>query len=100
MLKAERQGLYLGKTVQVVPHVTNRIIKWIEDVAQLAIGSPAQQPEIVLIEVGGTIGDIESMSYYEALRQMIHQKPDNFCLLFLTFVPSISANNEQKTKIA
>jgi CTP synthase len=53
-----------------------------------------------LIEVGGTIGDIESMSYYEAIRQMIHKKPDNFCLVFLTYVPSISASGEQKTKIA
>jgi CTP synthase len=76
VLNAERQGLYLGKTVQVVPHVTNRIIKWIEDVANVSADPKNKdKPEIVLIEVGGTVGDIESiineslgMSYYEAIR--------------------------------
>lgn len=66
VLKAERKGLYLGKTVQVVPHVTNRIIQWIEDVSQIKIDG--KRPDIILIEVGGTVGDIESMAYYEAIR--------------------------------
>jgi CTP synthase len=54
----------------------------------------------MLIEVGGTVGDIESMAYYEAIRQMIHSNPKNYCLVFLTYVPNIIASGEQKTKIA
>lgn len=54
----------------------------------------------MLIEVGGTVGDIESMAYYEALRQMILTNPTNFCTVFLTFVPTIHSSGEQKTKIA
>lgn len=53
----------------MVPHVTNRIIQWIEDVSMLSADpNDSRKPEIVLIEVGGTVGDIESMSYYEAIR--------------------------------
>jgi CTP synthase len=74
VLKAERQGHYLGKTVQVVPHVTNRVIQWIEDVSKIPVMDNLP-PEIMLIEVGGTVGDIESMAYYEALRQMIRMNP-------------------------
>ncbi len=98
MLRAERKGHYLGKTVQVVPHVTNRVIQWIEDVAQQRV--KGRRPDVMLIEVGGTVGDIESMAYYEAIRQMIHSNPKNYCLVFLTYVPNVSASGEQKTKIA
>ena len=59
-----------------------------------------KRPDIMLIEVGGTVGDIESMAYYEAIRQMIHNNPKNYCLVFLTYVPNVSASGEQKTKIA
>jgi CTP synthase len=65
----ERRGDYLGKTVQVVPHITNEIQDWIETVAQIPVDGSGKVADICLIEVGGTVGDIESMVFLEALRQ-------------------------------
>jgi CTP synthase len=65
----ERRGDYLGKTVQVVPHITDEIQGWIERIAQTAVDGSGCRPEVCLIEVGGTVGDIESMVFLEALRQ-------------------------------
>lgn len=76
----------------MVPHVTNRVTQWIEDVASIPVNG--KRPEIMLIEVGGTVGDIESMAYYESIRQMILTNPKNFCLVFLTYVPNVSASGE------
>jgi CTP synthase len=82
MHSQERKGDYLGKTVQVVPHVTNQIMEWITETAKFPVGisAPGGSPtnteftskdvaDICLIEVGGTVGDIEGAAFFEALRQ-------------------------------
>lgn len=68
--RKERKGEYLGHTVQVVPHVTREISEWIEDIAKIKVEESGELPELVLIEVGGTVGDLESTSYFEAIRHM------------------------------
>ncbi|MFP4654205.1 MAG: glutamine hydrolyzing CTP synthase [Methanohalobium sp.] len=92
VISKERRGEYLGKTVQIIPHVTNEIKDWIRKVA-FSSGADA-----CLIEVGGTIGDIESMPFLEALRQMHREEPeDNTVFVHVTLVP-MDAQGEQKTK--
>ncbi len=73
MINAERRGDYLGKTVQVIPHVTDAIQSWLDRVSHQAVDSRAgggAPPDICLVEVGGTVGDIESLVFLEALRQL------------------------------
>jgi len=95
----ERRGDYLGKTVQVVPHVTNEIQEWIERVSQIPVDSSGEIPDVCLVEVGGTVGDIESMVFLEALRQFqFRVGPENFCLMFVSLVPVLGSVGEQKTK--
>lgn len=99
VLEKERQGSYLGKTVQVVPHVTDEIQNWIERVAKLPSDGSLNQPEVCVIELGGTVGDIESMPFIEALRQFqFRVGNDNFCLIHLSLVPKLGVVGEQKTK--
>lgn len=69
VIERERRGDYLGKTVQVVPHVTNAIQDWIERVAQVPVDGRDGSPDVCVIELGGVVGDIESMPFIEALRQ-------------------------------
>jgi CTP synthase len=96
VILAERRGDYLGKTVQVVPHITDAIQQWIERVAKVPVGND-DIADICLIEVGGTVGDIESSVFLEALRQFqFRVGHENFCLCFLSLVPCIQ--DEQKTK--
>ena len=116
----ERRGDYLGKTVQVVPHITNEIQDWIEEVAAVPVddngvrhwdaeaadgtfmtasdrNADIKVADVCLIEVGGTVGDIESSVFLEALRQFqFRVGPDNFCLTFVSLVPVMG--EEQKTK--
>jgi CTP synthase len=101
----ERRGDYLGKTVQVVPHITNEIQDWIERVAHIPTSVdrdtgtvvPDAIADVCLIEVGGTVGDIESSVFLEALRQFqFRVGPENFVLCFVSLVPVLS--DEQKTK--
>eukprot|EP00588_Corethron_pennatum_P012257 CAMPEP_0194268204 /NCGR_PEP_ID=MMETSP0169-20130528/2561_1 /TAXON_ID=218684 /ORGANISM="Corethron pennatum, Strain L29A3" /LENGTH=562 /DNA_ID=CAMNT_0039009343 /DNA_START=219 /DNA_END=1907 /DNA_ORIENTATION=+ len=93
----ERRGDYLGKTVQVVPHITDEIQAWIRRAALMPVTEGGPVPDICLIEVGGTVGDIESMVFLEALRQMQHTEgPDSFVLSFVSLVPVMGS--EQKTK--
>jgi CTP synthase len=97
----ERRGDYLGKTVQVVPHITNEIQEWIEKAAKIRTGDDddedAEEADVCLIEVGGTVGDIESSVFLEALRQFqFRVGSDNFILCFVSLVPILS--DEQKTK--
>jgi CTP synthase len=93
----ERRGDYLGKTVQVVPHITNEIQEWIEKAAKIPTSEDGEEADICLIEVGGTVGDIESSVFLEALRQFqFRVGVDNFALCFVSLVPVLS--NEQKTK--
>ncbi|CAB9523554.1 CTP synthase [Seminavis robusta] len=98
VIAAERRGDYLGKTVQVVPHITNAIQEWMERVAHIPVDPkhPGRVADICLIEVGGTVGDIESSVFLEALRQFQFKVGhDNFCLAFVSLVPYLG---EQKTK--
>lgn len=98
VIERERRGDYLGKTVQVVPHVTDMIQEWIQKVANRP-GSDGQSPEVCVIELGGTVGDIESMPYVEALRQLRYHVGDtNFCSVFVSLVPCLGPVGEQKTK--
>jgi CTP synthase len=87
----ERRGDYLGKTVQVIPHVTNEI--------KAALKRVAQDVDVVIAEIGGTVGDIESLPFLEALRQMRHEQGRGNCLfVHVTLVPWIAAAQELKTK--
>lgn len=101
VIERERRGEFLGKTVQVVPHVTNAIKEWIERVALLPVesGSSTRVPDVCVIELGGTIGDMESMPFVEALRQLQFQVGQgNMCCVHLSLVPLVGNNEEQKTK--
>ncbi|ETW08541.1 CTP synthase [Aphanomyces invadans] len=99
VIRRERRGDYLGKTVQVVPHVTDAIQAWIERVAQIPVDGDSTPADICLIEVGGTVGDIESMVFLEALRQFQFKVGvDNFCLVHVSLVPVMGSVGEQKTK--
>lgn len=95
----ERKGLFLGKTVQVVPHVCDEIQSWIERVAHMPSDGLEGPPDVCVIELGGTVGDIESMPFVEALRQFqFRVGHENFCLLHVSLVPVIGVVGEQKTK--
>lgn len=98
VIERERRGDYLGKTVQVVPHVTDAIQDWIERTSHMPVDGSNDPPQVCVIELGGTIGDIESMPFVEALRQFAYRVGnDSFCLVHLSLVPLVSSG-EQKTK--
>lgn len=98
VIEAERRGEYLGKTVQVIPHVTNAVIDWIQRVALIPVDGTDRRADVCLVEVGGTVGDIESVVFLEALRQMRHRVGrGNMCFVHVTLVPETSSG-EQKTK--
>jgi len=91
VLERERRGDYLGKTIQVVPHVTNEIKDF------LAIGE--NEVDFMLCEIGGTVGDIEGLPFFEAIRQFSHDKPRGQCIfMHLTLLPYLAASGELKTK--
>jgi len=93
VINKERRGDYLGKTVQVIPHITDEIKRWIK-----LLGSK-NKFDIVLTEVGGTVGDIESLPYIEAVRQLKWELgPGNIIVIHLTLVPYLAATGELKTK--
>nr|CDS28970.1 PHD and RING finger domain containing protein 1 [Hymenolepis microstoma] len=95
----ERRGEYLGKTVQVVPHITDAIQEWVIKVAEKPVDASNRLPELCLIELGGTIGDIESMPFVEAFRQLQYRVgPKNFCCVHVSLVPNLSTVGEPKTK--
>ncbi|GMI74021.1 CTP synthase 3 [Hibiscus trionum] len=99
VLDKERKGDYLGKTVQVVPHITNAIKDWIESVALIPVDGKEGPADVCVIELGGTVGDIESMPFIEALRQLSFSVgPDNFCLIHVSLIPVLGVVGEQKTK--
>ncbi len=96
VLEKERRGDYLGKTVQVIPHVTNEIQDFIKRGA--GMGTDAEV-DVAIVEVGGTVGDIESLPFLEAVRQMsLRMGPNNTAYVHLTYVPWIAAAGELKTK--
>ena len=91
VIRKERRGDYLGGTVQVIPHITDEIKGWIR--------SGAGDAEVAVVEVGGTVGDIESLPFLEAIRQLgITLGRDNVCYIHLTLVPFIPTAGEMKTK--
>ncbi|MCE4539919.1 CTP synthase [Pelomonas sp. P7] len=91
VLEKERRGDYLGKTVQVIPHITNEIQEYIK--------RGAEGVDVAIVEIGGTVGDIESLPFLEAVRQMsLRAGPTNTAFVHLTYVPWIAAAGELKTK--
>ncbi|XP_044496786.1 CTP synthase-like isoform X2 [Mangifera indica] len=99
VINRERRGDYLGKTVQVVPHITDAIQEWIERVARIPVDGKEGPADVCVIELGGTIGDIESMPFIEALGQFSYRVgPGNFCLIHVSLVPVLNVVGEQKTK--
>jgi CTP synthase len=91
VLKKERRGEYLGKTVQVIPHITDEI--------KAKIKAGAEGAEVAIVEVGGTVGDIESLPFLEAIRQMgLEDGRGNTCYIHLTLLPYIPTAGELKTK--
>ena len=99
VIEAERRGDYLGKTVQVVPHITDAIQNWIEEVAAKPVDGSAIEPDVCVIELGGTVGDIESAPFVEALRQFqFRVGKQNVCFVHVSLVPVMGPVGEQKTK--
>ena len=99
VIEAERRGDYLGKTVQVIPHITDAVMEWIEDVASKPADGSDQTPDACIIELGGTVGDIESSPYIEALRQFqFRVGRENVTFVHVSLVPVMGPVGEQKTK--
>jgi CTP synthase len=93
VIRRERQGDYLGKTVQVIPHITDEIKQRILQCAKQTEGI-----DVVLVEIGGTVGDIESLPFMEAIRQFRNEHPGHCLNIHLTYVPYLKAAGEVKTK--
>jgi CTP synthase len=105
VLEKERRGDYLGKTVQVIPHVTNEIQTYVKRGAGMVVGpagdmvSGPDAVDVAIVEIGGTVGDIESLPFLEAARQMsLKLGPNQTAFVHLTYVPWIAAAGELKTK--
>ncbi len=93
VIEKERRGDYLGKTIQVIPHITNEIKEAVRSVAE------KDKPDVVIVEIGGTVGDIESLPFLEAIRQMGNEEgAGNAIFVHVTLVPYIAAAGELKTK--
>jgi len=93
VIRAERRGDYLGKTVQVIPHITDEIKQRI-----LASAHQEKGIDVVIVEIGGTVGDIESLPFLEAIRQFRNEHPTDCINIHLTYVPYVKAAGEVKTK--
>ncbi len=92
IIEKERRGDYLGATIQVIPHVTN-------DIKEFVLSDPGEGVEFVLCEIGGTVGDIEGLPFFEAIRQLGQELgPQRACFIHLTLLPYIPAAGEMKTK--
>jgi len=115
VIEKERVGDYLGKTVQVVPHISDAIQEWVLRVAKTPVSrfstlgshhstknddiTQPEAPEVCIIELGGTLGDIESMPFVEALRQLQdHLGYKNMCFIHVSLIPVLGSPSEQKTK--
>ncbi|KAI9889634.1 MAG: CTP synthase ura7 [Vezdaea aestivalis] len=97
VIERERKGDYLGKTVQMVPHVTGAMQEWVERVARIPVDSTNETPDICIIELGGTVGDIESAPFIEAMTQLRRSAgKDNFLHIQVSLVPV--NGGEQKTR--
>uniref|UniRef100_A0A672FEZ8 CTP synthase n=1 Tax=Salarias fasciatus TaxID=181472 RepID=A0A672FEZ8_SALFA len=90
VINKERRGDYLGKTVQVVPHITDAIQEWVMKQARISVDDDGVEPQVCVIELGGTVGDIESMPFIEAFRQFQFKvKRENFCNIHVSLIPQI-----------
>ncbi|XP_071441356.1 CTP synthase 1 isoform X1 [Hetaerina americana] len=99
VISKERRGDYLGKTVQVVPHITDAVQEWVEKVSSEPVSEDGRTPEVCIVELGGTIGDIEGMPFVEAFRQFqFRVKRENFCCAHVSLVPQPRSTGEHKTK--
>ncbi len=99
VIRKERKGDYLGKTVQVIPHITNEIQEWIERVAHIPSDGNGKVPDACVIELGGTVGDIESAPFIEALRQFqFRVGQENVFFVHVSLIPVMGPVGEQKTK--
>src|SRR4051794_14039643 len=99
VIQKERRGEYLGDTVQVIPHITNEIKARIRRMAGVASGSGQDEVDLVITEIGGTVGDIESLPFLEAARQVRHEiGRENVFFLHVSLVPWIGPSGELKTK--
>lgn len=102
VIEKERNGEYLGKTVQIVPHITDEIINWIKRVSMLPVnrkGDPVV-PDICFIELGGTVGDIEISPHLTALSTLSYvSEPNSVCHVHVSYIPFLSTTGEPKTKI-
>lgn len=98
VIERERDGnFYGGKTVQVVPHITGAIEEWIQDVAMVPVDDTGEVPDVCIIELGGTVGDIESMAFVEALCELKRScGRDDFMQIHVSYIPLV--HGEQKTK--
>lgn len=97
VIDRERAGKYLGKTVQLVPHITDAIMDWIQRVAHIPVDATNEAADVCIIELGGTVGDLESAPFIEAMRQLRRRVgKDNFLQIHVCLVPNI--NGELKTK--
>ena len=97
VIEKERKGDYLGRTVQVVPHLTDAVQDWIERVSRIPVDDTNEEPDVCIIELGGTVGDIESGPFIESMRQLKRRVgKDNFLQIHVSLIPVI--NGEQKTK--
>lgn len=92
IIQKEKRGDYLGQTVQTIPHVTDFIKNYIYNIAE------KENPDILMIEVGGTIGDIENELFVESVRQMKEEAKEDMIFIHLTYIPILSGANEQKSK--
>ena len=92
IIEKERRGDYLGATVQVIPHVT-------DEIKQFVLSDPGPDVDFVLVEIGGTVGDIEGLPFFEAIRQLGQELPRGYaCYIHLTLLPYIKTAGEMKTK--
>ncbi len=95
VIQKERRGDYLGKTVQVIPHITDEIKARLRSLT----AGPDDEADVVICEIGGTVGDIEGLPFLEAIRQfMLEAGPSNYCSIHVTLLPFIEAAGELKTK--
>lgn len=95
VIEKERRGDYLGNTVQVIPHITDEIKNRI---LRVSTSNEGKDYDFVITEIGGTVGDIESLPYIEAVRQLKWELPDSVAVIHLTYVPYLAAAGELKTK--
>ncbi len=93
LVEKERKGEFLGKTVQVIPHVTGQIREYWEEIAK------EENADVLVIEIGGTVGDVENLWFLEAARELVQKKgKDNVLFVHVGYIPEIDENRQQKTK--